>query len=113
MIEQTTCPRCLTKLCEMSLYDDLEGKLSCPECRTRVDRWIVVGSENVVKFNYEDFNLMLNAAWSAFDSTLKAHGATEGQVKELTSMGVAMGLYKTMRNIAHTVIETEEVPFII
>lgn len=87
MIEQTTCPKCLIKLCEMSLYDDLDGKLSCPECKIRVDRWVDTREvENIVKFDYEDFTLMLNAAWNAFENTLFVWGVTQEQTDKFAQI---------------------------
>ena len=39
-----------------------------------------------MKLNNEDFDLMLNAAWSAFENTLKVWGLTDKQLDKFTTL---------------------------
>lgn len=47
-VEQTNCPVCNGLLREASLYDDLDGKLTCMIYSRRTNRWIeMIEKENL------------------------------------------------------------------
>lgn len=94
---------------EMSLWDDLEGKLTCAKCGLRTDHWIKSeNKEDDVKFDYEDFNLMLNAAWNAFENTLFVWGVTQEQTDKFVQILDCKDGYKAVDDALAESIEWKE-----
>ena len=58
-----------------------------------------------MKFNEEDFDMMLNAAWSAFENTLFVWGVTQEQIDHFSEKVYAHEGYAAVSNSLEEVIE--------
>lgn len=61
-----------------------------------------------MKLSEEDYELMLNAAWSAFENTLKVWGLTDKQLEKFTDILDGKDGYKAVDDAISEVIEWED-----
>lgn len=61
-----------------------------------------------MELSEEDYELMLNAAWSAFENTLKVWGLTDKQLDKFTDILAGKDGYKAIEDSLAEVIEWEE-----
>ena len=61
-----------------------------------------------MKFNYEDFSLMQNAAWNAFESTLRMWKLSEKQIDKFVSILDSKDGFKAVDDALSEVVEWED-----
>lgn len=61
-----------------------------------------------MKFDYEDFNLMLNAAWSAFENTLFLWGMSKERIAKFSDVLDSKGAIEDVLDALQEVVDWEE-----
>lgn len=61
-----------------------------------------------MKYTYDEYRIMLESAWSAFENTLKVWGLTDKQVDKFTDILDRIDGYKSVDDALSEVIEWED-----
>lgn len=61
-----------------------------------------------MKYTYDEYRIMIESAWSAFENTLKVWGLTDKQVDKFTDILDGKDGYKAVDDALSEVIEWED-----
>lgn len=61
-----------------------------------------------MKYTYDEYRIMIESAWSAFENTLKVWGLTDKQVDKFTDILDRIDGYKSVDDALGSVVELED-----
>lgn len=61
-----------------------------------------------MKYTYDEYRIMIESAWSAFENTLKVWGLTDKQLEKFTDILDGKDGYKSVDDAISEVIEWED-----